>query len=932
MANVIFQSTLGSEFARETSYISPTSREITIQRFDTFLVTEGFELESQYPMMNLGEGSGVYVTDAVSGANIYRQYRGYNGNDPALVEQYGTDSIVYLNDGSNVVTYNAATNSWVTQTITVPRDTILRIEYRSNYTVTANAYKVYGYVSVVNNILPLKPYSITDVIVRCCDLLEPLQYGQKPRFRLDGVVYDNTTGRATSYRAGSQAAKFDKIRAPEFSFTKATFREIMTQIGGKIHGEMRILNSTLGSDGRFYFTFGFDMYGSQEVSPIKDRLKVSTMSGTDINDYHTSLDSSVNNLINVLDFAQGVTMEPIAGHSITLRSETTTARMEESNSTVIPTQYPVYQFPQENAIIVTKIPTGGTSLNPTYKSGSWDITPYLFEATDYNNLNSYTELYPQSKAYAIYYTQGQQGIRGLFFKVPTIISYDIKTYSIVNILRAVTGDGSLVIPAELYPLLQFQVNYIPIYSDRILTPKALSIGGLPRTLAYNQGENGIEARYFGEHLKGVSARLGNVEKSETYLLAWLSDIPKIGTKYDDNYYISAVSCEFKPTHIVCAVGLSKNYNRLSNYIGINSVKRMWEISERQIIERDTVWKRYCLITVSDRMTAEERAVPDNERWSDFISPTFVYFNRGAIDYHNVCAMFKGYNIDGQEIQTYPVSLPVIGSAIGNVISLTFKFKDNYAAGDKSVYYDSTANDGVQGFFGQGVPYADYYGRIYYADVRIGVNNNANAEMPMTLPQDTAANNSDFPARTGYCSTDKFTYRKDGRERTSISINYETVTTDERIIIGSGLAKNARVVNGFAGYNSTAFDNLDLIYFTKTLGALDEYEPEDADKLVMSNTAAFAWTSVFPNNKGAELHLPVAPGGALVYKSWAICTKITTTTERYAGEDGTETEVTVTKGGEILIGGNWAPNGETVYFTEKQSIEDCYGVAEADVWQ
>ena len=77
------------------------------------------------------------------------------------------------------------------------------------------------------------------------------------------------------------------------------------------------------------------------------------------------------------------------------------------------------------------------------------------------------------------------------------------------------------------------------------------------------------------------ARLGNVEKSITYVCAWFDQIPKAGELYDDEYYISAVSWEVMPTYIKCTLGLSKDFNRISQYIGISSNRRYYEVSERE---------------------------------------------------------------------------------------------------------------------------------------------------------------------------------------------------------------------------------------------------------------------------------------------------------------------------------------------------------------
>ena len=77
---------------------------------------------------------------------------------------------------------------------------------------------------VVKNKFPLKRWTITDVINRLLDVAEPIRQHGRPRFRLNA----------------EQAEKFDKILAPEFSFTKQTLRECLQQIGGFIHGEPRL--------------------------------------------------------------------------------------------------------------------------------------------------------------------------------------------------------------------------------------------------------------------------------------------------------------------------------------------------------------------------------------------------------------------------------------------------------------------------------------------------------------------------------------------------------------------------------------------------------------------------------------------------------------------------------------------------------------------
>ncbi len=88
--------------------------------------------------------------------------------------------------------------------------------------------------AVVENKLPLKPWTISSVINRLLDLCEPIRRGESPRFRLQGVQANG------SITENSLADRLDKIISPEFSFTKQTLRECLQEIGRAIHGEPRL--------------------------------------------------------------------------------------------------------------------------------------------------------------------------------------------------------------------------------------------------------------------------------------------------------------------------------------------------------------------------------------------------------------------------------------------------------------------------------------------------------------------------------------------------------------------------------------------------------------------------------------------------------------------------------------------------------------------
>lgn len=783
-----------------------------------------------------------------------------------------TTTQIYNEDQESLIPY------FTEREINVPTSNIYTVEYRFQYRYAGNSwvFTATAPIAIVYNRLPLKKWTITDVIVRACDLIEPLRYGQKPRFRLDGVIYDDTTGNATGYQSGSIAEELDKIIAPEYAFTKMTFREQMQQVGGYIHGEFRITGFNL-ENGKRYYTFNFDKYGGNRRAVIKDlKRPVSATFKTDINEYCTALDSSAENVINQLDWAQGVIVEPFNDSTISLRCEQTTARMGEDDNLFIPSTDPLYEAGKTFEIDVD------------FRSRFWEITPYIFEKAVYDSeLSSYDGTYPYCKAYALYYTQGERHIKGLFFKVENAVSPIFREYAIVNILRAVTGDNSIDLTPQEIMELGFRIKYKPIYSERIITNKQCVIGGIPRTLAYNQTANLIEARHYGEHLKGIVARLGNVERTLTYYLAFLGDIPKVGTLFDDNYYISAVYCERLEPYIKCTIALSKDFNRLSQYIGINSEKRMWEVSEKMAQKRESVIREYFMFSEKD-ISGNTALLSGN-----FTLQTL--FNKGyAIDDFSPisAAKVRRYNKNRTVANNNDITLPVVSAAAGNSMLFTFKFADNYSAGQKTIYKAAgTAQNDISGRWANFVPYCDYYGRFWW----LGFDLIGGSVFPRYSTDKENIPNVNPITYSGYnmFSIDYAKYRKDSREVPQITCELSAVADSEDFIIGSGLMRNCKAVN-------RSPKNYQLYLFKNRINKIDSRIPFET-LIAGVDYVLLDIGNVQFNVNDIDFSNVVIPDFA--YSAWGIVTEKTTEQIQVEDDDGNEFTQEIIDGGELCIGQN-----------------------------
>ncbi len=753
--------------------------------------------------------------------------------------------------------------------------------------------------SVVSNQYPLKRITCTDVINRLLDIAEPVLQGQASRFTLNA----------------EQAELFDRIYAPQFSMTKQTLRECLQEVGKVVHGEPRL---HMNDDGTGEIVY--DMYGGMARSNISKRpYSEKTVSAT-IDSYCTSIDSSAQNLINQLDYAAGVITEPYVGGYKTVRTETQYVRISDENM-IIATDRPIYQIVQVKCGIVPK--------NEDIRF--MDITPFVFESTIYNSqLSSYKQDYPYSKAYGLYFTQGQKNILGLNFKADDdhIIFPAFGNYSIYNILERVSGRSlsDLAPKDNEYPLLAFQVTYLPFFNVRVKQTKSnFKDYATPAALAYNQQANVIESTYYGENLKGAVARLGNVEMTKTYLLAKLNQIPTAGDLYDEEYYISAVSVEVMPTCFICTIGLSKDFNRLNEYIGIDSEKRYYEVSERQAYDRDSLFSEYIVIGDEEASGATLIgfygifAIYDTFVQTGIIDPITRVVAWGGT-YQNPTTVNVGETI---ESPLPTVQLPVTSCALGNSIVLIWGYADNYSAGAVSTYAEGgSGGQKVSGYFQDDYQYTDYYGRMYHYNFDVQTwgteptDFEQQTEIGTSLPQGRMPTTS-----SGIISTLEATpyrYRKDSREIPQINFQIELVANRKDLIIGSALAASCPLIRKADESIKAKLYLLDepLNKFTRHVeGGIDI-------DLSMQTSVDFSYGGLSTQSKRFYLKSSAFTKDC---KCWAFITGQQTYTETVEDEEGNVITQTMYKGGDLLLACNGDfKAGDTIgqiWFTPRH---DLYG--------
>lgn len=770
------------------------------------------------------------------------------------------------------------------------------------------------------NRLPLKPWTNKEVISRVLELAEPLRENEPARFTLSETS------------PGVSEEDLEAL-APEYTFTRMNLREIMQTIGGTMHAEPR-LNLLISDDYKGVWTFEkygkttlaeYKNYKTNVVKPLNEYKYTTYKRNHEIEQACNKLDGYIDNLVNRVDW-ESSTVSNVSENvrfGKRLRTESVYVRIEENNDeTMLVTEYPIDRVKRIEAVY------RGTVNSEEGVAIVKDITSFLYEKKVYNNLSSYSSS-QKSKAFALYYAQGEKNIKGFFFKVPNATGGIFDNYSIINILKAVgyplevlEGNGS----TKDYMLLELRVQYVPVYSTRVQHSKQYLSDYLPtgRTINYSQSNNSVETRFYGENIKGVTQRLGTVEKYVTFVLRHNYNIPNAGDLWDSDFYITSIQVSVLRDHFEVTCGLSKNFNRKSKYIGVQSHKRVYEVSETMVQQRHTVLSDYIVIETekSALHKTESNYVANVENYGQqFLSPyAFSYCWTAIFDGKESgrtagtkvqSVNLRGYSYQHNGVQPYSITVPVVSASFGNVIECTCECKDNFSAGVAERRIELFT--GTPNYFTEEIEYGDHYGRAYYLSYKLindGVYSVGNEEDASAfLPREVRLNIGEE-----YASTSNFRhegqkyllYRKDGRESLKISYILETVAGDDSLIIGSALQTlNPIITNN----QNNWFHKAVYCVLSRELGKFEERIDTNADyvlakysmgDVVRSSNDTFAY---FDN-------LPTFAREGEIGKSWCIVyPSYEGESVRVSTEKGEETLYKEKLGGEILVGRNETLKGD-----------------------
>lgn len=623
------------------------------------------------------------------------------------------------------------------------------------------------------------------------------------------------------------AEEYKNVTAPEFSFTNCTLWDALSQVGGYIHAIPRLVPLSTTDDTHYKVTF--DKLGGSEQAPTMPPM-IYQDSTIDSNEWCGKITSPAQNLCNTTD--EGGTITELGNDYITVRTEDGQIEINGDN-VLIRTSLPIQQL--------IKLECGFIPDHDANFDGRTtpvgDITAYAYEDAEYSVLSSYWgTAYPYSKAWALRWKQGGTTIDGLTWRQNNVTSIGdaFQNTAIINIINAKTGlplKSAEKNDGEWYRRLAFKVTYVPIATARVEAVKpVLTDGGeTNNALVYNQGANVAETSFYGEKMRGAIARLGQDVEQRTYDIKTYSQMPKVGQILDGKY-IATIDAEYDITRIRITVTLAKNFNQLSQFVGLNSNYRLYDISEKQSVERHIHYADKIFIgktpTVGSNLTLLQN-VPN------VLINTINHSKTGDDEIKKAQLVRVLPFSAGNALQDRAVILPVVAFPFGTSICFNFSFYDNYGAGyQSSDDYENEKNKAAQRL----VPYTDVYGEvshIHFAMYNEGWTPNLAAQQDggyaKLYPQDNEFNwySGDHSKAlvdsylASYLLTDgALEINKDSREKIDVTYQVHYIAKSDDIVVGTGLADFCKLVTDTEPPLARA--SVFVVWFDHTINGLNQY--------------------------------------------------------------------------------------------------------------
>ena len=532
---------------------------------------------------------------------------------------------------------------------------------------------------------------------------------------------------------------------PQLFLDQGTLREKLDAILKTINGIAKLKSRMFGSQEQVK-VLSVDLFN--ELKNILEDLKLDNMND-DINieeinsNMETFLDNSVNEISQ--NSAQIVYPDIPNGYD-SLKTSDNDYVLTDSNCG-IRTEYPIYRV--DSLIIPVKI---AYQVSPTTEELSLDldVTNYVIEQTDFDALPIGTDSFvidinniilPQTQRMYLPYVYKSNFIncgnnnKGFIFTYPnfnTMITAIATKYYIDNyvtnpndsislsitvggertggfVKNAYETEGTISTEASFDPsVVEYRIKYTPIYDSRFGTDKNSNLQvKVNATSLENQSTRIMSFENFSNNLLSSSQRVGTQHREITIRHLHANELLQNGDYFNDtNEIITECEYIYYNNFIVGKYLLSKDYNRINEYIGINSEIRQWQVPGN-VYDRKLLIKNYLEIDSEGKDNTSYLT----ELGCETILDNFVFDANRQIykatnvfyDSSNTLLNLEWANIMSDDLPDYrrKILLGCVNNGGGNIISLGWTTQDNMCV---TPVVETYTEGGVTKYLIKKVPY------------------------------------------------------------------------------------------------------------------------------------------------------------------------------------------------------------------------------------
>lgn len=499
--------------------------------------------------------------------------------------------------------------------------------------------------------------------------------------------------------------------------------EIMVEVGNYIHA---IPELKFGSNDRFMITFNRlgitedDMeaklggkIGYEEKQ--KGATKLSIYNSRGVEDYISGTSSYISNMVQLGGYVEEWVVPKTSDETLLVANDTADIKVSK----------PIIELME---IRVRRNQDGVIR----------DFTNFVYEKNVYDTLSIDFDVVP-NRGIALYYNLGENTISGGQFQLPQANTNLYTDYAIKKCIYSAFHEYP---PTDSSAWTTLKVNDYSFFvryrtKDSVrqnhIRPdlrKYLLSTKWDRYPEHNQFNNQtdvvVDSIKFGNNMFGKLIKTGN---NSYDIYEWndkWENVKHKGELYRLNgelYYIAKVMHTIYNAYVISKVSYSKDYNELSNIIGIPSEPRFYEISEQSLIWREFEINDILLLTDDpDQLEYQSNYVFNYDHLANLVIGEGTDFARYAI------TVFKGDKDAGDYDQTVgqkdfyvEIISPINAYSSENTLTYEYDMKDNYAAGDKVIdvpINDEIALDERAYKSLRAVGYTDIYGRASLMDFYI----------------------------------------------------------------------------------------------------------------------------------------------------------------------------------------------------------------------